>query len=97
MAVRFTLIDRSVSFLTLSRHRFPIQEYGLNFESQPLQQHEMSAMKADVAIIDRVIKSYSLMLDFYGMRLASLDTGLFERSSPPRHCADRYRNLVREF
>ena len=53
-------------------------------------------MKADAAIIERVIKSYSLMLDFYGMRLVSPDTGLVDRSLPPRNYADRYKNLIRE-
>ena len=90
-------MGRFITSLTLSRLRFPIQEHGLNFESQPLQRHEISVMRADVAIIGRVTKSYSLTLDFYGMRLASVDTGLLERSSPSRHCADRYRNLVSEF
>ncbi|KAH9949872.1 opioid growth factor receptor conserved region-domain-containing protein [Amylocystis lapponica] len=70
---------------------FPIQEYGMNYESQPLQRHEIAAMKADAAVTERVIRSYTLMLDFYGMHLQSHDTGLLVRS--PNY-AERYRNLV---
>ncbi|KZT09395.1 uncharacterized protein LAESUDRAFT_723156 [Laetiporus sulphureus 93-53] len=72
---------------------FPIPEYGMNYESQPLQHHEAEAMKADPAIIERVMRSYQLMLDFYGMRLVDEDTGLIERSR--RNYKERYRNLVR--
>jgi len=68
----------------------------MNFESQPLQRHEIRFMKADEAILERVLCSYRLMLDFYGMRLVSLDMGLVDRSLPPRNYATRYRNLMRE-
>jgi len=53
-------------------------------------------MKADSHIIDRILASYQLMLDFYGMQLLSSDTGLLVRSLPPKNHAPRYRNLVRE-
>lgn len=74
-------------------YSFPIQEYGMNLESQPLQPHEITAMKADTTVVQRVISSYQLMLDFYGMRLETRDTGLLVRSS---NYAERYKNLVRE-
>ena len=48
----------------------------MNWDAQPLQLHERDAMRADPAIIRRVIESYKLMLDFYGMELA----GMLERS-----------------
>lgn len=69
----------------------------MNFESQPLQQHEIESMKSDPAIIERILLSYKLMLDFYGMRLVDVESGLIDRSLPPRNYATRYRNLVREF
>ncbi|KAG5735999.1 Opioid growth factor receptor-like protein 1 [Termitomyces sp. T112] len=74
---------------------FPIQEYGMNYESQPLQRHEIRAMKADPAVVDRIITSYKMMLDFYGMRLISVDSGLLDRSLPPRNFACRYNHLAR--
>ncbi|PCH40588.1 hypothetical protein WOLCODRAFT_24194 [Wolfiporia cocos MD-104 SS10] len=72
---------------------FPIPEYGMNYESEPLQRHEAEAMRADPAIINRVIRSYTLMLDFYGMRLEDSATGLLDRSS--EDYKERYKNLVR--
>ncbi|KAF9067142.1 opioid growth factor receptor conserved region-domain-containing protein [Rhodocollybia butyracea] len=74
---------------------FPIREYGMNYESQPLQRHELEAMKSDPDVIKRIVESYKLMLDFYGMHLVSLETGEVERSLPPRNYAARYKNLVR--
>ncbi|EAU85869.1 hypothetical protein CC1G_12327 [Coprinopsis cinerea okayama7 len=74
---------------------FPIREYGMNYQSQPLQPHEIQAMKADPIVIGRIIESYKLMLDFYGMRLVSAETGLVDRVRPPRNYVSRYRNLVR--
>lgn len=76
---------------------FPIREYGVNFESQPLQAHEIRSMKADPVIIERVMVSYELMLDFFGMRLVSRDSGLVDRALPPRNFSARYRNLVRQY
>jgi hypothetical protein len=46
--------------------RFPIREYGMNYESQPLQKHEIVEMKASEEIIQRILRSYRLMLSFYG-------------------------------
>jgi hypothetical protein len=68
----------------------------MNYESQPLYKHEVERMKADPVIIQRVIESYKLMLDFYGMRLASEATGLVERSLRPKDYQTRYHNLVRK-
>jgi Opioid growth factor receptor (OGFr) conserved region len=84
------------AFQLLGFSRFPIREYGMNYDSQPLQTHEIESMKADPTILERVIKSYQLMLDFYGMHLVSKETGLVDRALPPRYFAPRYRNLVRE-
>ena len=67
----------------------------MNFESQPLQPHEIQAMKSNPVIIERVIQSYRLMLNFYGMRLISAESGLVDRVLPPRNFETRYRNLVR--
>jgi len=74
---------------------FPIQEHGLNFESQPLQPQEIVTMKSPPVIIARILESYQLMLDFYGMRLVSAESGLLERVQPLSKCGTRYRNLTR--
>jgi hypothetical protein len=77
-------------------NRFPIQEHGMNWESQPLQKHEREEMRRDPEIVQRVLRSYTLMLDFYGMRLVDSKTGLVDRALPPRNYATRYRNLLRK-
>jgi len=74
---------------------FPIQEYGMNYESQPLQRHEIAVMKADEDIVARVLRSYRMMLDFYGMDLSSSETGLIKRVEPASKGTERYRNLIR--
>ncbi|KAJ7259578.1 opioid growth factor receptor conserved region-domain-containing protein [Mycena haematopus] len=74
---------------------FPIREHGMNFESQPLQPHEIATIKADPRALERLLASYRLMLDFYGMRLVSEETGAVDRALPPRNHVPRYENLVR--
>jgi hypothetical protein len=69
----------------------------MNYQSQSLQVHEAEAMKAEPEVLKRVITSYKLMLDFYGMQLLSEESGLVGRSSPPRNFGNRYRNLVSEY
>ncbi|KAI0662203.1 opioid growth factor receptor conserved region-domain-containing protein [Cubamyces menziesii] len=71
---------------------FPIQEDGVNHEAQRLQKHEIAAMKSDTAIMRRLLRSYTMMLDFYGMQLVSEDTGELQRTG---NWKERYRNLSR--
>lgn len=66
----------------------------MNFESQPLQLHEIQTMKADPVIIERIIRSYELMLDFYGMQLESAESGLLKRSD---NYKGQYTNLMRQY
>lgn len=88
--------------------RFPIREYGMNGLSQPLQEHEIDdMMKASADVMTRVLRSYKLMLSFYGMSLIDEDTGLLDRSDYETRSMDptkrgktdqsRYRNLVRAY
>lgn len=42
---------------------------GMNFEAQPLQQHEAEAIASDPEAKARLLRSYRLMLNFYGMVL----------------------------
>ncbi|KAM6494234.1 Opioid growth factor receptor (OGFr) conserved region domain containing protein [Amanita muscaria] len=74
---------------------FPIREHGLNFLSQPLQKHEVAVLTADPTLRRRVLRSYKLMLDFYGMQLISPETGLIGRVAAPRNYSTRYHNLIR--
>ncbi len=69
---------------------FPIHEAGMNSAAQILQIHEAEAMEESEEIRARVLKSYEIMLDFYGFRLISSQTGELDRSSG---WSDRLRNL----
>jgi len=95
MAVGNTLL-RILSSINCNWPSFPIQEHGLNYESQPLQPHEIEKMKADPQIIERVLTSYRLMLGFYGLRLIDPDTGLLGMVLPPRNGGTRFRHLNSE-
>ncbi|KAG8977029.1 hypothetical protein FRC05_002549 [Tulasnella sp. 425] len=70
---------------------FPIREHGMNFEAQPLQLHEIRAMKSNQDVMRRILHSYKMMLGFYGMRLMDEKTGLLRRSSEYK---SRYKNLM---
>lgn len=73
---------------------FPIREHGMNYQSQPLQSHEIAAMTSSPQILGRILTSYSMMLDFYGMQLEDSDTGLLRRTTSYR---DRYHHLTGSF
>ena len=48
---------------------FPLREEGMNSRIHPLQPHEVDAMKASAECRERLLKSYRLILDFWGFRL----------------------------
>jgi len=62
---------------------FPIREEGVNFSANRLQLHELRAIRADPVIRARIIRSYEMMLDFYGMVLKDRETGTI---MTPRSC-----------
>lgn len=65
----------------------------MNWESQPLQLHEIETMRGDEEVVERVKRSYRLMLDFYGMRLEDEETGRVGRAEGEQW-KERYRNLM---
>jgi len=58
---------------------FPIREPGMNFECEPLTAYEIDIMLPDPEVKQRLQKSYKMLLDFFGMRLADPETGALER------------------
>jgi hypothetical protein len=68
---------------------FPIRESGLA-NVQPMTKHEAEEISKSYECKERLIKSYSLMLDFYGMELVDSKTGEVKRS---KNYKDRYHNL----
>jgi len=73
---------------------FPIREHGMNAESQKLQFHEIEAIKADPECLARLVRSYELMLDFYGIKLKNNTTGELERAD---NWKGRYAHLNSSF
>jgi hypothetical protein len=71
---------------------FPIYESGLNGYAQILQRHEAETMKQSKDIMMRVMRSYRLMLGFYGAELDNEETGQLRRASNYR---SRFENLNR--
>ena len=68
---------------------FPFTNRELNFSAQKLMRHEAKALEND-QLRARIIKSYELMLDFYGMVLEDKKTGKISRS---KNFRPRYDNL----
>ena len=77
------------------QYLFPIRLQGLNASSQPLTKNEASLMRSDPTIRARIIKSYRLMLDFYGMVLDDETSGKVSRN--PDTYKMRYRHLNSSF
>ena len=75
---------------------FPLPTPGMNWDSYTLQQHEADAISGNKELQARVLRSYEMMLDFYGMRLVDRETGRVERSVKAQAHA-RYRNLCERF
>ena len=88
------MFARRCEEISPSRPSFPIQEEGHNDAAQVLQRHEIAAMRANQEILNRVLDSYRLMLDFYGMRLVSAETGQLAPVEPAEKFEQRYENLV---
>ncbi|WWC66869.1 uncharacterized protein I206_100776 [Kwoniella pini CBS 10737] len=75
---------------------FPIRERGVNPLSQPLEPYEIEQMKDDPIISERLLRSYKMMLLFYGIELKddrlSLSSNYKERL---RNLQDHSHNLLR--
>ncbi|KAK7465154.1 hypothetical protein BaRGS_00037684 [Batillaria attramentaria] len=69
---------------------FPIREPGMNRNAQELQLHEAEAIKKDKEAHARFVKSYEMMLNFYGLRLVNNTTGEVERAA---HWEKGFRHL----
>lgn len=54
----------------------------MNYDAEELQLHEAEQIRADPAASARVLKSYEMMLDFYGLRLKDPKTGKSNALNP---------------
>uniref|UniRef100_A0A8C1ZEN2 Opioid growth factor receptor (OGFr) conserved domain-containing protein n=1 Tax=Cyprinus carpio TaxID=7962 RepID=A0A8C1ZEN2_CYPCA len=78
--------------LTYIHWLFPLQERGRNLRAHELTKKEIKCFHEDKQAKSKLVKSYKLMLDFYGIRLVSESTGEVERSP---NWKERFRNLNR--
>jgi len=72
----YKLLERHHGFI---QWLFPIRERGLNGAAQTLQLHEAKSIANSSPLKNRVIKSYEMMLNFFGMELANRSTGQITR------------------
>jgi hypothetical protein len=71
---------------------FPLRSPGLNSYSQVLQVHELETLKNDGFAVYQLLQSYQMMLNFYGMRLKSINSFEVLRA---KDFKKRYENLIR--
>ncbi|MCJ8744287.1 hypothetical protein PDJAM_G00116810 [Pangasius djambal] len=71
---------------------FPIQEKGMNFDSHELSLKEIKLFRKDEEVKKKLLMSYKLMLDFYGIELVSEETGEVRRAV---NWQERFANLNR--
>lgn len=73
-------LDRLESHHGYIQWLFPIRESGMNWQAQELQQHEAEAIQKDEKAMERFVKSYEMMLNFYGLKLLNRETGEVDRA-----------------
>ncbi|XP_068598239.1 opioid growth factor receptor-like protein 1 [Brachionichthys hirsutus] len=69
---------------------FPLQEPGMNFEARPLTKQEIKCFLDNSTAKVNLLKSYKLMLDFYGIELCDEETGEVKRAL---NWEERFKNL----
>ncbi|XP_045561745.1 opioid growth factor receptor-like protein 1 isoform X1 [Salmo salar] len=71
---------------------FPLQEPGMNYQAKELTKKEIEAFLEDGTAKQRLVTSYKLMLDFYGIELSNDITGEVKLANNWR---ERFDNLER--
>ncbi|CAJ1051366.1 opioid growth factor receptor-like [Xyrichtys novacula] len=69
---------------------FPLPEPGMNYQATPLTREEIQSFCESNTAKNNLLKSYKLMLDFYGIELRNEKTGDVEKASNWR---ERFYNL----
>uniref|UniRef100_A0A8C7URD6 Opioid growth factor receptor (OGFr) conserved domain-containing protein n=1 Tax=Oncorhynchus mykiss TaxID=8022 RepID=A0A8C7URD6_ONCMY len=86
---KYSKLERVHSYI---QWLFPLQERGMNYQAKELTKKEIEAFLQDETAKKRLVKSYKLMLDFYGIQLSNDTTGEVRRANNWR---DRFDNLDR--
>ncbi|XP_037831159.1 opioid growth factor receptor-like isoform X2 [Kryptolebias marmoratus] len=71
---------------------FPLQEPGMNSRASTLTKQEIADFRRSDLAKENLLKSYKLMLDFYGIELEDETTGAVRRSA---RWEERFENLNR--
>ncbi|KAI5093623.1 opioid growth factor receptor [Silurus meridionalis] len=71
---------------------FPIPEKGMNYLSSELSPKEAKLFCTDEEVRRRLLVSYKIMLDFYGIQLVNEETGEVQRAE---NWSERFDNLNR--
>jgi len=73
---------------------FPLREAGMNYQAKELQLHEAETIRSTPECSKRVLTSYKMMLDFYGLLMVNDETGELERAS---NWKERFKHLNRSY
>ncbi|XP_029630741.1 opioid growth factor receptor isoform X1 [Salmo trutta] len=87
--VDYSKLERVHSYI---QWLFPLQERGMNNQAKELTKKEIEAFLEDETAKKRLVKSYKLMLDFYGIQLSNDTTGEVQRANNWRDRFDIDRN-----
>lgn len=71
---------------------FPTRSKGSSRDWQPLQLHEAKKIQEDPMAQDRVLRSYKMMLDFFGIELLDETKGIVDKAP---HWEERFLHLNR--
>ncbi|XP_069808227.1 opioid growth factor receptor-like [Dendropsophus ebraccatus] len=83
----YPTLERNHSYI---QWLFPLREYGMNSYAKPLTLNEIEMMMKDKVVMDRFLRAYKLMLQFYGIELISDETGAVQRAEK---WEERFKNL----
>ncbi|XP_012972145.1 opioid growth factor receptor isoform X2 [Mesocricetus auratus] len=83
----YDLLEENHSYI---QWLFPLREPGVNWHAKPLTLKEVEAFKSSEEVRERLVRSYELMLGFYGIQLEDRATGAVCRA---QNFQPRFHNL----
>ncbi|XP_067904758.1 opioid growth factor receptor-like protein 1 isoform X2 [Heterodontus francisci] len=84
---KYEQLERNHSYI---QWLFPLRERGMNWYAKELTRQEIELFKKSKIVKKRLIKSYKMMLDFYGIKLVNRKTGVVKRA---HNWNQRFTNL----
>jgi hypothetical protein len=87
-------LERSHSYI---QWLFPTREQGLNHHAYPIQPYEIQEIRDDEDCQKRLLVSFRIMLDFYGMDLDDENPLIITRHPDLRISRERYMHLMSSY